>query len=256
MTKAYFIRGNQYSRFDVEQDHIDSGYPKALTNGWAGIDATGFAGGFDTAIDLGTGKLYLFLGSNYVRADHQSNAIDGPVTPIAGNWGGLAEAGFGDGLDAAINWGDGTAYFFKGDAYIQYTIGGDAVIAGPAPIAGNWPGMAEAGFGDGLDAAINLGNGAAYFFKGGSYVRYTIGVGVAESYAVPIADNWSGFSAAGLANGVDASWVKLVTGATPPPPSAGLGPGDHVWYYNGQISTDKNVPRASWFPGSNPGGLQ
>ncbi|WP_404333575.1 hypothetical protein AB2M62_10630 [Sphingomonas sp. MMS12-HWE2-04] len=29
--------------------------------------------------------------------------------------------------------------------------------------------------------------------------------------------------------------------------------GDHVWYWNGNISTDKNIPRAQWFPGSNPG---
>ncbi|WP_170991553.1 peptidoglycan DD-metalloendopeptidase family protein [Bradyrhizobium elkanii] len=29
--------------------------------------------------------------------------------------------------------------------------------------------------------------------------------------------------------------------------------GDHVWFWNGNISLDKNVPRAQWFPGSNPG---
>src|SRR5215831_12367167 len=28
--------------------------------------------------------------------------------------------------------------------------------------------------------------------------------------------------------------------------------GDHVWYWNGQISLDKDIPRAKWFPGSNP----
>jgi murein DD-endopeptidase MepM/ murein hydrolase activator NlpD len=28
--------------------------------------------------------------------------------------------------------------------------------------------------------------------------------------------------------------------------------GDHVWYWNGYISLDKNIPRAQWFPGSNP----
>jgi hypothetical protein len=28
--------------------------------------------------------------------------------------------------------------------------------------------------------------------------------------------------------------------------------GDHVWYWNGNISLDKNIPRAQWFPGSNP----
>jgi murein DD-endopeptidase MepM/ murein hydrolase activator NlpD len=28
--------------------------------------------------------------------------------------------------------------------------------------------------------------------------------------------------------------------------------GDHVWYWNHKISFDKNIPRADWFPGSNP----
>jgi hypothetical protein len=29
--------------------------------------------------------------------------------------------------------------------------------------------------------------------------------------------------------------------------------GDHVWYWNGNMSLDQNIPRAQWFPGSNPG---
>jgi murein DD-endopeptidase MepM/ murein hydrolase activator NlpD len=28
--------------------------------------------------------------------------------------------------------------------------------------------------------------------------------------------------------------------------------GDHVWYWKGNISLDKDIPRAQWFPGSNP----
>ncbi|MFE1591352.1 peptidoglycan DD-metalloendopeptidase family protein [Nocardia sp. NPDC058705] len=28
--------------------------------------------------------------------------------------------------------------------------------------------------------------------------------------------------------------------------------GDHVWYWNGRMSLDKNIPRATWFPGTNP----
>lgn len=28
--------------------------------------------------------------------------------------------------------------------------------------------------------------------------------------------------------------------------------GDHVWYWNGNISLDRNIPRAQWFPESNP----
>ncbi len=252
MAKAYFIRGGTYSRYDTVANTVDAGYPKALTAGWAGIDATAFAGGFDTGIDLGKGKLYLFRGSEYLRIDQQSNAVDSAARTIAGNWGGLGETGFADGLDAAINWGNGKAYFFKGDAYIQYDIESDTVDPGhPAPIAGNWPGMAEAGFGDSIDAAINWGDGNAYLFKGGQYVRYVVGTGVAADYPIPIADNWPGFSAAGLAEGVDASWIKLGAGA-PPPPAGGLGPGDHVWYHDGRISTALDIPRTAWFRGVDP----
>ncbi|WP_328399538.1 hypothetical protein [Nocardia sp. NBC_00403] len=28
--------------------------------------------------------------------------------------------------------------------------------------------------------------------------------------------------------------------------------GDHAWYFDGMISMDKNIPRAQWFPDSNP----
>ncbi|MFG1953483.1 peptidoglycan DD-metalloendopeptidase family protein [Micromonospora sp. NPDC048830] len=32
----------------------------------------------------------------------------------------------------------------------------------------------------------------------------------------------------------------------------GLELGDHVWYWNHRISFDQNIPRAQWFPGSDP----
>ncbi|MFI6166399.1 hypothetical protein ACIBCN_06380 [Nocardia sp. NPDC051052] len=28
--------------------------------------------------------------------------------------------------------------------------------------------------------------------------------------------------------------------------------GDHAWYWNDMVSTNKKIPRAEWFPGSNP----
>ena len=46
------------------------------------------------------------------------------------------------GLDAAINWGNGKAYFFKGDQYIRYDIKADKADPGyPARITDNWPGL-------------------------------------------------------------------------------------------------------------------
>jgi hypothetical protein len=66
-----------------------------------------------------------------------------------------------------------------------------------------------------------------------------------------IADDWHGLDALGFADSIDAAWVKL----SPTPVVTGqLGPGDHVWYFNGQISTDLDIPRLSpgWFPEANP----
>ena len=33
MTKAYFLQGERYLRYDVEADQIDSGYPKQIAVG-------------------------------------------------------------------------------------------------------------------------------------------------------------------------------------------------------------------------------
>src|SRR5438093_1313996 len=67
------------------------------------------------------------------------------------------------------------AFFFKGDSYVRYNIADNKVDDGyPLKTADQWPGMGAAGFGDNLDAAINWGNGHAFFFKGDSYVRYNI----------------------------------------------------------------------------------
>ncbi|MBB2701482.1 UNVERIFIED_ORG: hypothetical protein GGI66_006203 [Rhizobium esperanzae] len=252
MAKAYFITGGLYLRYDIADDATDPGYPKPLAQGWPGIEQTDFNNGCDCAIDIGNGKVYLFKGENYLRLDHHTNTVDGVVTPIAGAWGGFAEAGFADGIDAAVNWGNGKAYFMKGDSYVRYDIASDTIENGPQPIAGNWPGFAEAGFGDNIEALVNWGNGKVYAFKGGSYIRFDITANtVDDGYPSPVAGNWPGFAEAGFANAVSAAWVKL-EGDSPVIPADQAGAGTHVWYWNGNISFDQNIPRSTWFPGTNP----
>jgi hypothetical protein len=56
---------------------------------------------------------------------------------------GLAEA-FPEGVDSAIDWGNGVVYFFQGDSYVRYPkdANQEGVDAGyPLAIAGNWPGL-------------------------------------------------------------------------------------------------------------------
>jgi hypothetical protein len=259
MGKAYILKGGSYLRYDVDADAADAGYPKEMTGGWSGLGGTGFESDVDSVVDLGNGKAYLFKGDQYLRVDQGTNAVDGEVSSIAENWGGLGDIGFAEGIGAAINWSDGKLFLFRGDSYARYDIAADHVDDGyPLLIADQWPGLADLGFGSDLDAAVLWPNGKAFFFKGDQYVRFDVASDQADAgYPQPIADGWAGLAAAGFAEGIDAVWIKIAAGGGGAPHGGGGGgapgqlvPGDHVWYFNGQISTDRDIPRSTWFPGS------
>jgi hypothetical protein len=211
MTKAYFLLGERYLRYDVATDQVDSGYPKPIAVGWAGLQDVGFDRDVDTVLDLGSGTAYLFKGDAYVRVDQSTNRVDGDVTQIADGWAGFANAGFGDSLDASVNWGNGKAYFFRSTQYIRYDMASDRVDDGyPLTIADSWPGFEGAGFADGIDAVANWGNGAAYFFSGGAYLRYDMAAdAVSDGYPLAIGDLWAGFEEAGFGLRLDAAWLKI-----------------------------------------------
>jgi hypothetical protein len=92
---------------------------------------------------------------------------------IAARFKGL-DAEFAKGIDAAVNWGDGFVFLFRGGACWKYDALADRV-ATPAPttIAAQWPTF-PASFTTGIDAAFNSGTGRAYLFKGDQYLRYDI----------------------------------------------------------------------------------
>jgi len=205
--KAYLFRDTRYLQYDITRDRVDPGYPRTIAGNWPGFVETGFDVGVDTAINWGNGKIYFFLGAEYIRYDVAADRVDpGYPLPIAGNWPGIREAfssWIGLRVFAAINWGNGKAYFFNGSRYVRYDIAADRVDPGyPLPIAGYWPGLAEAGFAGGFDAAINWGNGKVYFFKGRNYVRYDIAADrVDPGYPLRIAGNWPGVAEAGFDSG-------------------------------------------------------
>ena len=218
MTKAYFLRGDSYLRYDVETDAIDGGYPKPIAVGWTGLADAGFGHDIDTVLDVGDGKACLFKDDAFVRVDQTTNRVDGEVQPIADVWTGLADAGFTGSFDASVNWGNGKAYFFRGDQYIRYDLASAQADEGyPLPIADNWPGLGDAGFADGLDAAVNWGNGSVYFFRGDQYLRYDVGTDAADAgYPLPVAEAWPGFDEAGFGVRLDAAWLRIT-------PAEGLG---------------------------------
>lgn len=91
---CYFFRGGQYVRYLWEEDRVDDGYPKPISN-MIGIDPE-FQGGVDAAVDGagpfdGTG--YLFRGDRYLRFRWVTSGEphgDGTNT-IQDGWPGLME---------------------------------------------------------------------------------------------------------------------------------------------------------------------
>jgi hypothetical protein len=84
-----------------------------------------------------------------MRYDIAADKVDpGYPAAIAGNWPGFP-ANFAAGINAAVLWNNGKAYFFKDTEYIRYDIATDKMDEGyPKPIAGNWPGL----WADNIDA--------------------------------------------------------------------------------------------------------
>ncbi len=138
--KAYFFKGGQYVRYDIKADRVDPGYPKPINREtWPGVPWTD---GIDAAVNWGNGKAYFFKGSQYVRYDIKADRVDpGYPKPINNEaWPGLP---WTDGIDTAVNWRNGKAYFFKDDEYIRFDIKADRTDQGyPKPINNEtWPGL-------------------------------------------------------------------------------------------------------------------
>jgi hypothetical protein len=78
-------------------------------------------------------------------------------------------------VDAAVNWGNGKVYFFRGSQYIRWDIAANQMDSNyPMSLdAAHWPGWPPA-WNSGIDAAINWGNNKVYFFRKGQYLRYDI----------------------------------------------------------------------------------
>lgn len=167
MSKVYFFRGSEYCRYDVKNDATDVDYPKPIAGNWTGLPANGI----DAAVNWGNGKIYFFSSGQYYRFDTKNDRVDAgypkPIWDGKVGWNGLTT----DRIDAAVNWGNGKIYLFRGDKYWRYDMAKDQTDPNyPKSIVANWKGL----FAANLEAAINWGNGKAYFFKGNQYSRYDL----------------------------------------------------------------------------------
>jgi matrix metalloproteinase-14 (membrane-inserted) len=205
LVSAYFFKGGQYVRYDVGADKVVDGALPLDGRHWENWPQA-WNSGINAAVDFGNGNAYFFKGSQYLRYDIPGQRVDdGYPRPIAGNWQGFP-ASWNSGFDAAINWGNGKIYFFKGGEYLRYDIAKDKVDDGyPRPLNDTtWPHWPVA-WNSGINAAVNWGNGKAYFFKGEQYLRYDIAADTVDhDYPRPIAGNWPGLMEA-LSRRVDAA---------------------------------------------------
>jgi hypothetical protein len=103
--------------------------------------------------------VFFFRGDRYIRYDARRDVLDPPFTRLITDAWNRWPSSFASGVDAAVNWGDGTAFFFKGLQYLKYDMAADrvAVVNPPYPLdiaPTQWPALASAGFTTGIGTAL------------------------------------------------------------------------------------------------------
>lgn len=133
---AYFFKGDEYVRWDVEDDKLLDQTPQKIANLWPTLDAD-FKQGFDAATVGGSDFewVYLFKGNRWLRVKLSTGHADAPQL-ISVGW--KIDDEFDKGIDSAFNNYAGKLYFFKGSKYIRLT-GNKQDDDFPRVIKGNWP---------------------------------------------------------------------------------------------------------------------
>jgi hypothetical protein len=188
-------------RHDLTAESFDA--LKPIAGNWPGLPAAWLSGA-RTALSWHDNAVYFLRDAQYLKYNLRSDSA-GPIKPIAGNWHGLPAAWAASGVDAAVNWGNGKVYFFKGGEYLRYDIATDRADDNyPRPLTPRWWPNWPAAWTSGIDAGVALKSGKAYLFKGREYLRYDIVRDrVDEGYPLPIAGHWPGLPNV-FSSGIDA----------------------------------------------------
>ena len=163
--KKYELETNTiFMAYKKDIDKCKNGYPLAFNNNtFPGI----WTDGIDEALALDN-LIYFFKGKECLAFNKKTKQVEGTPRPIGSTFSGLWD----EGIDAVVNWGNGKAYFFKGNEYIRFDLKSMKADKGyPKPCEDNW---GSSFFDNGVDCATNWGNGYAYFFKNNEYVKYNI----------------------------------------------------------------------------------
>jgi hypothetical protein len=213
-SEAYFFAETRYILIAMKpgttDDFIING-PKFIIDEWRSLKQAGF-GTVNAVLPNPQNpkkEAYFFCGDQYALINITSDdyIVNGPKS-IANNWPSLRQAGFSDGVDAVLPNPKQSkeAYFFCKDRYVLINIRpgstGDYIVNGPKSIGDNWPSLRQAGFADGVDAALPNPRKSeeAYFFCGDKYALINIKPGSTGDYIVNgpknISENWPSLRAA------------------------------------------------------------
>ncbi len=180
--KAFFFNGDKYTRYDIAKGAPDPGYPKSIdAQTWPGL----WTSGIDAALKWSSDTAYFFKGNQYIRYRIKPDVVIDKSHPFPGfpktidekSWPGLWGA---SGIDASVEWGPSggalgiltnKAYIFNGNEYVRYSVlTGKAETTHKVVTAQSWNGLCA----NGIDGAVNWGNGKVYLFKGNYYFRFDV----------------------------------------------------------------------------------
>lgn len=143
-TVYYFLSTGQYLSYDVQNDRVRTGYPKAIDNSsWPGLAA--YANKITATLRWTSDKVYFFLNDGrYLRYDLGDDRVDSgyPKAINDSTWPGMGD--YASKISAALKWNSTRAYFFLDDGrYLRYSITLDKVDPGYPKVIdnGTWPGL-------------------------------------------------------------------------------------------------------------------
>jgi hypothetical protein len=148
----------------------------------------------DAVVWQGSDAAYFFMGNRYTKfgftapGDHVQDFY--PRTLDSSTWPGWPTgAPWSQGVDAALDYGNGSAYLFSGNQYLKYDKAGDRVSQAPKTLPGGWKNWPKT-WTSAPTAAVRWTNGKVYMFRGDEYLRISSGVTVDPDYPRPIEGNW------------------------------------------------------------------
>ncbi|MEV0030156.1 hypothetical protein [Nocardia sp. NPDC050793] len=172
------------------------------------LEKIGFEYGVDAVAQSGyDGHWWLFRGKWTVKYGN-SGVEKGPMLITAEEaWPGLKDTIFENGIDAAVQSGNGGHWwFFKGDQTVKHGMNG--IEEGPMPLtaAPAWPGLAGTIFEVGVDAATESGSdGHWWFFKRDQTVKHGMNGLEKGPMLITAAEAWPGLRGTVFEDGVDAA---------------------------------------------------